>query len=243
MAHSTGALSWPLPVATAGTTLGDPALDYLASYCKAVLLYYCGTAWAARCPNEPVVRTAKAVRPGLYGLSPAELPALFVWREPDSMNRRDEFTDDLESATSALSILWIPHPSDAADETGRAPMWFAIGRALERGLKDGRLATWLVAGDTDPTAAARGSLLATWCGFARRRVIGAEPTEIQLLNATGETAARYPAVSTKLEVIEEGVRDPSVDGHPTLFGWVCFVQATAVGGSSSVGNIYDSGGD
>jgi hypothetical protein len=176
------------------------------------------------------------VRPGLCGLSPAELPALFVWREPDSLDKRDWYTDDYENASSTLGILWVPHPSDAHDESDRTPFWFALSRALERGLKDGRLSTWKVAGDTDPTAASRGSVLARWCRFARRRVLGAQPTEIQLLDANGGTLAKYPAVQVSLEVCEVGMHDPSVDGHPTAFGWIYFAQGSAEGTSDAAGN-------
>lgn len=159
MADQYGAITLPF---VASPDFVDPLTYYIGNYLKAALNAQLGDAWAVIAPGKELIRSVFTADPAEVIFSDAALPALFVW-SPVSENAW--LGDDFSVQISTVKIFWLqPHDSNPKRERR---MQFAgpLSKGVNSALIEGRHPAWVVAGDADPTAAKRGSLLMSWAGL------------------------------------------------------------------------------
>lgn len=158
---SYGKLLLPVPVPGAEEAPGDPLLDVLLDFAKAVVNYQGGAAWqavanqAAQLPVQHVY----AHDPVRFGIVESQLPALFLSREYNEPSRW--VAHDYWVRSSRLIMYWIPPRVAQQQKRGRiAAFGNVIQSALDAVLDPvARTPAWVVPGDTDPNAASLGSLV------------------------------------------------------------------------------------
>lgn len=156
-----GTLHLPVPVPEDGQAPGDPLLDILLAFCKAVINDAGGAAWrkiAASDKQLPVMQTY-AWDPLRGGIAKQNLPALFLFRsfnEPSDWVAHDYFV-----RPSQLTMYWVPPPVAKQELRGRQSAFFNVIQSAVDSVIDpeARDPSFVVPGDTDPRAADEGSLL------------------------------------------------------------------------------------
>lgn len=193
-----GALPLPAPPPLQGETAGDPGLDVLLAFARAVIVASCGDVWATLAPGaDSVVRVTKAHSPAEHTFVTSWCPALFGWRAGGEI---ETIADDYDVETSRITLLWVFLPTTNEKQGSRAPIANAIGKALDAALRRGRHPAWTQAGDTDTQAAARGSFLWSWAGWFAFDKAGWKPQELQVESESKQV--RFPAVQWDLTVRE-----------------------------------------
>lgn len=202
-----GALPLPAPAPGAEDSAGDPGLDVLLAFAKAVLVQACGTAWATIAPGAAeVVKITKAHDPGATTFNTAWCPALFGWRTGGEI---ETLADDYEIETAKLTLLWVFLPTTNEKQRLRSPAVNAIAKALEAAIKRGRHPAWVQGGDSDPQASKRGSFLWEWAGWF---AFDKASWKLQELIVESEsTKASYPGVQFELTVRERVFLGQSTD--------------------------------
>jgi hypothetical protein len=198
-----------LPVQTPGTgTVSDPALDAIAAFCSAVLTADCATAWAAVAAGETIVRAALTHDPNEADLGENNLPALFVFRTGLDPQQWD---DQAFGADSTISILWVFPPGEQFRHARRLGILSGVGKALHRafGPLNGRHPSWVVVGDTDPSAAAYGSSVLTRGGLRWARLGVFRFAEVRVGDAV------YEGIMAELRVREDFAANVSATTWPT----------------------------
>lgn len=177
MADTYGKLALPVPV-TSGVVPpvqagGDPLVGYTADFLKAVLTAQCLTAWQQVAPTVPVVRTVKLDDPTDQDFNARDLPTLYVFRDEDIATQTTEWLAcDYRYATSKIHVWWVMPNVAQATRAIRYAFLNAIDKAIDQAVERGRDPSWVVTGDTDPQAAASGSMLnryAGWDVFERKK--------------------------------------------------------------------------
>ena len=163
MADTFGALAFPAPVAEEddgrGITThaaGDPCLDVLADFFRAVLIADVGDAWAQRAPaadEQPIVRRVFTHNPAECEFTEADLPALFIWR--GGSPAFDQYQEDVQRNTETLTLWWVfPRAPQPDHQRVRDPLINAIGKACARAARRGRHPAWILSADGSADATA-----------------------------------------------------------------------------------------
>lgn len=209
MSDTYGGLPIPAPAPTNPPTpsaAGDPLLGWTADFVKAVLNANAPLAWNAVAPNTPVVKTVFLHDPRPEVFNERDLPALFVYRDEGHVADELEWTaDDYRFERGQIVLLWIPPTATQDKRAIRAPIVNAIGKVLDLAIERGRDPAWIVTGDTDPQAASKGSVLATWAGWASFGVKAIRRATITI--PKGVDKATYEAVAIGCYVEELAVED------------------------------------
>jgi hypothetical protein len=206
MADTFGLTSLPLasPVGTA--SIADPGRDVLLSFLSAVITAECATAWAVRAPGEPVIRNGYAHDPNEEDFVAKRLPALYVYRGDA---KPGQFTDAEFGDETPVNALWVFPPAPSLRQYERRAIAQGLSRAIHKALGplNGRHPSWVVAGDTDPYAAAYGSSVLTHGGFEWVR-----------LTSSSEAAVKVGSDEFAAVLLELGCREDFVAGTPTGLG-------------------------
>src|SRR3954469_13535154 len=101
-----------VPPSTSGL-VGDPTLEKLGAFLRAVLDDVLATAWAASTPaptgNEvPVVKTVYTHSWEGFGFNENALPALFVWRDS---GLQEQTASDWLTDQTIIRALWVLPPA------------------------------------------------------------------------------------------------------------------------------------
>lgn len=213
MPDTFGAIQFPVAVPAAQTAAGDPALTTLASYLSAVLNANCGAAWAASgvCPGRNVVERAYTHDPRVL-FDDSKLPALYLWC---FKGRLEDIAADIAADIRTLNILWVLEGGQEDHQTKRLPMFNAVAKAVRRAVRIGRDPSWIVAGDTDPSAATEGSLLMEHARISRITVGPYQPQNVEIFITDGEGRPMpFPALAMSFDITEFLVDDPTRFTYP-----------------------------
>lgn len=193
-----GALPLPAPAPAQGETAGDPGLDVLLAFARAVINTSAGAVYAtvASGLGDPV-KTIRPHNPEQVVFNERDLSALFGWRTGGEI---ETLADDYDVETSRLTLLWVLVPSQQEHLALRGPIINAVAKSLDAALRRGRHPAWTQTGDTDTQAAARGSFLWSWAGWF---AFDKASWKLQdLIVSKHGVDARYPAVQWDLTVRE-----------------------------------------
>lgn len=147
-----------IPALATDSPLGDPLLGYLLPFWKQALTNALTNVWAVACPNVPVVKTIDARNPKDFTLTTTELPALFVDRigtDPIVHAAADYY-----KVPTRLRVWWVLPRLELKFRRQRSNIVQAATAALMFATEwTARAPGYVVAGDTDPAAATKGSLI------------------------------------------------------------------------------------
>lgn len=135
---------------------GDPALVQLASFVATVLQHDLGDAWAALSPGKPAITDAidgtrdgdTAARRCFFSdprrgyFEPADLPALFIYRGPQSTSQW--LVADCQRLRSQVVVAWLAPPADVDPQRRQRDAFMqAIRASLHVALTQRRHAAWV----------------------------------------------------------------------------------------------------
>lgn len=215
MAHSVGALLLPAPAASGAH--GDPGLDILAAYFKAVLESWLAASWLERAPGEPIVRTLETHDPEESDFSDNDLPILFVYRDGDAAPKR--LADGYQETENDLNILWIPPPADQFKKSDRYPFFNAFDKAISAAVFFERHPAYVHASQSaDPGAIAYGSDVQALAKIDWWRLNGSvQRARVDI--PTGSGIESYVAYLATLRIAETLVPDVTQFGvEPSVIG-------------------------
>jgi len=224
MADSYGAQSLPISTSV-GTAVAitpnpsDPLLTYLASYLKVAINARLGAAWLTLAPGTtaPIAYVFEH-DPEQFEFNDKYLPALFLFRTEDGSDRYEQVAQDWRISTEIITALWVlpGATQDKAAARARFPTkFFHLADALIEANRD---KAWRVSGDTDTTAATRGSSLATFTLHHSMRMSRGVRRKPLVLAVSGDAKPRatFPAYEALLEVRErltlDTARNATLDG-------------------------------
>jgi len=213
MGHSVGALLLPAPApASATAALTDPAIDIIAAYLSGVMTLWLQTAWNARAPGEPVVRTVYKHDPQEIDFSTKKLPILCLWRERDA--EVVQLADAYDESESTLNVLWILPPAPQEKDSSRFSFFNGFASAIKLAVKLGRHPAYVHAsevGQAGPTAYGSDVLkLAAIDRWKRGTIIRSDVT-VQGMDAP------FMGYLATILLTETTHRDGTVDGvFPTI---------------------------
>jgi len=216
-ARNFGALDLPVPATNpASTTIGDPCLDTLLAFLKAVLNADAAATWAtiaatqagATGATSPVVLTTHTHDPGGpegVAFRTQDLPALYLSRD-GSDEDAVRIADDFLVSKDRLTLLWVFPLRTQPKHVIRNSYVNALVKIITSALAAGRHPAWIQAGDPEPQASYNGSfvwnLAGIWkIGVGRWRT---RPVEI----GDGGEKARYSALEVSIHLEERERRAP-----------------------------------
>ena len=238
-----GASTIPLQSPATGEAVGDPALDVLLSFCKAVLNADAATAWATRAAGEtPPVREVFAHDPVANDFVDRDLPALFMYR--DNGGTYEDEGIDLHRENSTVKLRWVFPPTVQGPQASRDPIISGMSKTLAKAITQGRHASWVVADDLADndalrTAAATSTSIQTITGagftgaLAGDGVHAARPISITTTAAVGAYNTTDPIVLTFLladgREHSEDVYLTNANGGETISGiWPAALETSVV---------------
>lgn len=210
----------PIPVTVdTSAALGDPALTKMLAAFAAVLNAHGSTAWGTTGqPTVPVVKTVYPHNPEHAVFAEKALPALYLYRlgaqEPPF-----QLTDDVRLTSDMLRLLWVPSSASQEHQRIRAPFANAVVKILDNFIHRTRDASWVDAGDTDPRAAAEGSILVDRAKLFSLKLGKWESGELQIAIEGGDTQ-RYQALVIPIMIEEH----EDVGGFDALTGAELAIQ-------------------
>lgn len=197
MSDQYGAITLP---ASANEDFVDPLTFYLGSYLKAALTAQLIDKWQQIAPGKDLVRSVFTADPAEVLFNESALPALFAWR-PISEHSTEKIADDFHVAVSTVRVFWLQAHDTSAKRERRMQFAGLLSKASHSALIEGRHPDWVVTGDTDATAATRGSLLMKWCGLIRPPEVRSE-TLLVTMQLDGGEAVTYQAVILSVKCTE-----------------------------------------
>lgn len=202
-----GALPQPAPVATLESpTSGDPGLDVLLAFARAVIVASASAVYADIAPGTgQVVQQVRAHNPGQVVINEKDFPALYGWRVRGEI---ETIADDYDIETCVLSLLWVFPTAQAEHQAKRSPLVNALAKPVLAGLRRGRHPAWVADGDPEAQASVNGSFLWSWAGWWAFKRASWKLQEVVVQKLGVETT--YPALQWEITV-EERVEL----GHPT----------------------------
>lgn len=215
MPDTFGLLQLPVPAPTDPRTqaVGDPLLDLVASYVKAVLNAELREAWAAVFPSRgvkgsdgtatsvPVVHT-ETFDPDEGAFTSARLPCLYVYRADSPEPQRIRTTQSWEVVRSPIALLLIPPRPTEEKQTLRASIRNAADKALRAAVREGRHPSWIVPGDTYFDPAEYGSVFLQHAKLQSWSFTGVKRQTLTIVDADGERDA-FPGLMAGLLVDEQ----------------------------------------
>lgn len=207
MAHTLGALQLPA-TDEPDIPLTDPGLAYLAEFLAAIANYELQSAWELRAPLSEIVNQWRVGDPSKGVYVDNWTGALFVWRGPHHTVER--IADEWEVILTRVRALYVFEPVQVEQYDQRQFVTHGLTAALTKNLYLGRCPAWTVDGDTDTTAATRGSSLLKWCGFDQLLFTGGEETTLNI--SVDESQLSYAAFALTMDVRETIRIDASLLG-------------------------------
>lgn len=201
-----------IPAQAAGTdeAPGDPLLDVLLDFFKAVLNAQAGAAYRSigiGKETSTVVDYTFAHDPEKGYFDKTKTPALYLYRAYN--NPSEWIAQDYYVRSSQLVLLWVPPEVHSQKQRMRLmPFGNAIQSMLDNVLEPtARDPSWVVASDTDPRAALWGSLLWRYAKIWGLDMGRSEWTTIVIptdMTGMGNDAQppRFPAVKTTIDLME-----------------------------------------
>jgi hypothetical protein len=201
MADQYGAITLP---ATATDDFVDPLTYYLGHYLKAALTAQLLEKWQQLAPGKDLVRSVFTADPAEVLFNESALPALFCWR-PISEHSTEKVADDYHVTISMVRVFWLQAHDTSPKRERRMQFSGLLSKATHSALVEGRHPDWVVAGDTDATAATRGSLLMKWAGLLRPPEVRSETLPVTMQVDGGEPVT-YQAVIFSVKCAERLTR-------------------------------------
>lgn len=160
MSDTFGLLELPVPVPDDPRTesAGDPVLDVIAAFVRAVLIFEIGAAWNNLYPGKPLVFTDTHA-PDESAFTSKRTPCLFVYRADSPEPQRVRSTQSWEIVRCPVALLLVPPPPTQDKQKLRTKMRNAVDKAVRAAIRQGRHPAWVVPGDTYYDAATYGSVL------------------------------------------------------------------------------------
>ncbi len=222
MSHRLGALLLPAPPAAAESdALGDPALDVLASFFRAIIEHWVGSVWLNRAPNEPIIRGEVYKHdPREANFSPNDLPVLVIWREADNAPKR--LAEGYQETESLLQVLWVLPPATQVKSSQRHAFFSAFDKAINLAVLQERDPAWVHPSDVagpgadaedlarDAAAHAYGSDVLSHTAIDWWRVQSVTRTPVDI--PVGNGVHRHQGYLASLRIGETTQTDPSVSG-------------------------------
>lgn len=209
MADTFGSLLLPAPIPASGKAVTDPLLDVVLAFAAGCLTDQLTTAWQARCPGQPIVRSTFALNPNEHGISSNAFPALYGWRSKFGPTKRA--ASDWYLRDSTISLMWVPEPTATDRQAAREPIINGIDAAISDALESvGRTPGWVVSGDTDPRAEDEGSSLWKYTRLHRIELASTQWGTLTVETANQKLSPFMRVVLMNLDLTERKVRDPAV---------------------------------
>jgi hypothetical protein len=176
MADAVGLLDLPVtapdvsPPQERDLSPGDPALVQLAAFAASVLQNDVADAWAVLSPGKPdqtgaidgTIDGSGPVRRAFYSdprkgyFEPSDLPAIFVYRAPQSTSSWQ--IADAQRLRSQVVIAWVAPPTEQDfQRRERDPFFHAVRASLHVALTQRRHAAWVLTDDQADTDALKTS--------------------------------------------------------------------------------------
>lgn len=220
MAHRIGALLMPAPPPGFAPTLPnddtvapvlDPALDVLGQFFKALIEHYCGPAWQAIAPGEPIVRKLSIGHdPEDLDFDPAcDTPLLALWR--DAEGKPSRLTDGHAQSNTTVNVLWVL--PQAAEQTlaARAPFFNVLHKAYLLALEHERDPCWIKPGEeSNVVARTYGSYVWGHAGLDGWDYLGLQ--RVPVVVPTGGESQSHPAYLATWTIQESSESDPTAFG-------------------------------
>ncbi len=202
MGDKFGALALPPGSPATGEAAGDPCLSRLGAYLMAWLNVEALTGFRAVFPATGLANVVGRVfthDPQQLAFNEKDLPALYLFRTGGEPVER--LAEDYDITHDVVQLYWV-YPA-AAQETNRLrrPMAAAIHKSIYHAIETGRHPSYMLAGDTDPTAASRGSIIYNAAGLFAIDV-GAWDMGKLSIAVKGGDARNYDRVGVKLNIQE-----------------------------------------
>lgn len=224
MAHSLGALLLPAPPADSSSdSVGDPALDILGDFFKAVIEHHLADVWSDCAPNEPIVRKLERHDPEEWDFSVKDTPVLCVWREADA--NPNQLADCYQETQSQIRILWVLPPTDRFKNAKRSAFFSAFDKAINLAVFHERDRSYVhpsqsassdASAAVKAEAAAYGSDIFPLAGIDWWRLQGAVQRVPVDINGGGAQPFRFNGYLATLLIGESSVTDPTAFGtEPT----------------------------
>ncbi len=233
MAHRVGNLFLPAPSPPFGPTRPDeqntaaldPALTVLGAFFKALIERYCGDAWAAIAPGEPVVRKLVVGHdPEDLDFSDNDTPLLAVWRENETGANR--LTDANGQQSTQVNVMWVPAPADEQKLAARTPFYNVFTKAMLLAYANERDPCWIRRGDESSEAArAYGSPVMRHAGIDGWSYSGTRREQLVIAVAGQQYA--FPGYLAAWTILESTENDPTAFGS-TIDGVRIGSERTAI---------------
>lgn len=210
MSDHYGSLSFPIQAPASGSSVADPALDYIAKYLQACLNAQMGTAWAVVDPGvNPVRKFVQSYQTQSTGdtFNDRDLPCLYVWRGSIT---NDKVSDDWVEVTTDVTLTWVPQNADQAKRSLREPGVNGLHKIVSRALQLGRSPAWIDPADPDPIALTRGSALMERARLFREPFITSSRQDTVVITK-GLESSSYPAFTLTMKIHEIDQWDNSFD--------------------------------
>jgi hypothetical protein len=204
-----GGLTLPATVATDAAT--DPILTHLPGFLEAAINHYLFQVWGAVGRGSPVKRSF-AHDPEVCDVSSSDFPALFVWRGTEGQTERT--SDDRVDFRPRVNVLWVFPVEPQSKLAKTLPVFNGVQKAIFKACDEGRVSTWKVQGDTDVSAASRGSLVWKYAGAEFKGILTANPDAgVTVEMMAGGKLEAFPGLLFTLDLLETALREPSADEY------------------------------
>lgn len=162
MADTFGKLPLPLPapnldsaeIIDTSKAYGDPELEVIGDFLKAVLTYDLGAAWQKIDPRRrtvdgPPISIVEQVfthNPQLYAFEPNALPGLFLYR--NNVAETDRVAPNIYIFAGQIIVRWVyPFEPDPRHQARRDTFAIAIGKSIAAAVQAGRHVAWKLDSD------------------------------------------------------------------------------------------------
>lgn len=206
----------PAPDQPRDVAVGDPLLDLVAAFMKAVLNAELKDAWATVVPARGKANNAPALSvpvpftsthdPEEASFSSEKTPCLYVYRLDDPPPTRIRITQGWEVVRSAVGLLFVPPPPTQDKQRLRTNMRNAFDKAIRGAVRDGRHPAWIVAGDTYYDPDIYGSVFLRHAKLQSWTFVGVRRHPILIEDEEGNKQPPFPALLATILVDEQRVK-------------------------------------
>jgi len=210
MAHTYGLLELPLQASLDRDAVGDPVLDVFAEAIPTILNYWCGAAWQAMAPTEPLFRTVFKHDPHPDDFLEKNLPSLFLYRDEEPLK---DYTDALNIVESTIYACWVAPPAQQEKRAVRQAFLNAIAKGFSELINLERHPVWVRAGDTSQASKAYGTNITIAAQLDGWFLKGVNRHVLEIPVPTAEGGyRRYSGFIASIVVRESNTDDPVQQG-------------------------------
>lgn len=193
----------------------------LGGYLTAYLRRYLGEAWRAVAPSvdADIVKRFYTHDPQQYDFNKDHLPALYVFHERAAQNY-ERLAEDWLLHDVRYRVFWILPPASQFDQSTRSRALEIIAETIAGAIEQGRDPSFVIEGDSDPTAPYEGSVVIRHAGLVSATIKTTQVTKIaigmasELARDTFE-ANMYEGVDALIECKKRVQRLPGMNvEHP-----------------------------